>query len=690
MLTHYLALVGRSRESLQRIKLALRDPEVRPLDQAKYLWFAGIALYRAGHYSWAKKYYLSSAAHLRILRQEKLLSQVLVNLALVAKNEGGMATALAYFDEAAAILPRGRYTEVWVRLLINRGVCLYKVGQISGARTSFLEAHSLLSRTSDSIHRAMIDNNLGHIYRAQGNLAVAEEHYRSALHLSENRGLPRQESLSLEFLGEILTEQGRHVEALAALNRALTIAKDLGTRGDLVMEILRRRGEAHLLAGATSDGLRDLDECIQLCVARGEARERALAERASCIARKMPLDQFEIRIREVLDAIQRTGDRFEFARTICLIIEDARLPLAKHSWLRESAATAIHYLVQMGNRAWSDRVQSALYSQDATIPRASLGEAGPRHTTNSSLYAQALSGARLAARSDQPALVLGETGSGKEVISLLIHQQSARKDKPFVAINCGALPENLFESELFGHVRGAFTGAERDKSGLLEMADGGTAFLDEVADLPPHTQVKLLRFLDCGELRRLGDTKVRKLDTRIIAATNKNLHDLVGRGRFREDLFYRLNVFQVDVPPLRLRREDIWPLAQEFLVRESHSRLPIHVSDELKKWMLEYDWPGNVRELLNLCRYLSTHAWGKPEIAMADLPPNLRSTSTTRTDGGTTFEREKAEFERAQILKALQETGGNISAAARLLGAGRNRLARRIRDLSIAKEDLRL
>ena len=619
-----------------------------------------------------------------------LLSQVLVNLALVAKSEGNMPSALAYFDEAAAMLPRRGYTEIWLRLLINRGVCLYKTGQIDGARSSFMEARSLVSDASDSIHRAMIDNNLGLVFRAQGNLAIAEEYHRSAFDLSNHRNLPRQESLSLEFLGEVLTEQGRYVEAISALDQALAIAKDLGIRGDVVMEVLRRRGEALIRAGSVPAGMDDLRECMRLCEARGEARELALAERSYWMASILPEPEFEDKMRRAVQRIDRAGDRFEFARTICLILEDRRLSQTSCPWLRESAAAAIHYLNQMGNRAWSERLQALLYSQQDPTPQLPSAGSSPRIATNSSLYEQALGCARLAARSDQPALVLGDTGSGKEIVSQLIHQWGARKDKPFVAINCGALPENLFESELFGHVRGAFTGADRDKMGLLEMADGGTAFLDEVADLPPHTQVKLLRFLDCGELRRLGDTKVRKLDARIIAATNKSLQDLVRRGRFREDLYYRLNVFQVDVPPLRMRREDIWLLAHEFLVQESHSRLPIRVAEDLKAWMQAYDWPGNVRELRNLCRYLSTHAWGKPEIALADLPPNLRSTAVVAPEGATTFEREKSDFERAQILKALQETGGSISAAAKLLGAGRNRLARRIRDLNIAREDFRL
>jgi DNA-binding NtrC family response regulator len=617
------------------------------------------------------------------------LSQILINLSLLSKSEGRSAEALTILDEAFALLPKSGYRTTRLRLFINRGILLNHLGQIEKARDCFLSAQKLSQDTGEGVFLAMSYTNLGHVYRALGNHALAGEFYEESLQIARSEKSDRQVCLAMEFLAENLAEQRRFSEALPIIEGAIQLASRLARHGDLMMETLRRRGEIYAGMGSIPNALLDLSRARQLCLARGEVREGILAERGAC------LNAPEVDLSKIVSVLRRLddiGDRLEHARTVVLTLESGRFGDVARERLAGAIARAREFFEESGNGFWAERLYTQLAHRSGyeRLPDSASGGPARRPTTNSSLYAQALSGARLAARSNQPALVLGETGSGKEVISLLIHQQSARKDKPFVAINCGALPENLFESELFGHVRGAFTGAERDKSGLLEMADGGTAFLDEVADLPPHTQVKLLRFLDCGELRRLGDTKVRKLDTRIIAATNKNLHDLVGRGRFREDLFYRLNVFQVDVPPLRLRREDIWPLAQEFLVRESHSRLPIHVSDELKKWMLEYDWPGNVRELLNLCRYLSTHAWGKPEIAMADLPPNLRSTSTTRTDGGTTFEREKAEFERAQILKALQETGGNISAAARLLGAGRNRLARRIRDLNIAKEDLRL
>jgi two-component system, NtrC family, response regulator HydG len=202
-------------------------------------------------------------------------------------------------------------------------------------------------------------------------------------------------------------------------------------------------------------------------------------------------------------------------------------------------------------------------------------------------------------------LITGESGTGKELIARALVFNSDRKDKPYVAVNCGAIPESLLESELFGHVRGAFTGAVRDHQGVLEAADGGTVFLDEIGEIPPAAQVKLLRFLQEGESRRVGDTKVRKLDVRTIAATNRDLKEAVEDGSFREDLFFRLNVIPIVVPPLRDRREDIPPLAAHLLQRlcDAHSRNVTGLSPEALKAFMNYRWPGNVREMENVIEY---------------------------------------------------------------------------------------
>jgi len=222
-------------------------------------------------------------------------------------------------------------------------------------------------------------------------------------------------------------------------------------------------------------------------------------------------------------------------------------------------------------------------------------------------------------------LITGESGTGKELIARAIVFNSDRKERPYLTVNCGAIPENLVESELFGHVRGAFTGAVRDHEGLLEAANGGTLFLDEVGEIPPAAQVKLLRFLQEGESRRVGDTKVKKLDVRIIAATNRDLEEAVRDGSFREDLFFRLNVIPVFLPPLRDRREDVPPLAAHLLQRlcDAHSRNVTGLAPEALRAFMNYSWPGNVREMENVIEYaLHLTDDGSP-IRPEQLPPKL-------------------------------------------------------------------
>ena len=222
-------------------------------------------------------------------------------------------------------------------------------------------------------------------------------------------------------------------------------------------------------------------------------------------------------------------------------------------------------------------------------------------------------------------LITGESGTGKELIARAIVLNSYRKDRSFVTINCGAIPENLLESELFGHVRGSFTGAIKDHRGLIEEAEGGSLFLDEVGEIPLPVQVKLLRFLQEGEIRRIGDTKVRKFDVRIISATNRNLEEAIRDGVFREDLFFRLNVIPIFLPPLRERKEDIPPLASHLLQRlcDAHSRNVTGISSQTLKIFMNYPWPGNVREMENVIEYaLHLTDEGNP-IRPDQLPPKL-------------------------------------------------------------------
>jgi DNA-binding NtrC family response regulator len=295
-----------------------------------------------------------------------------------------------------------------------------------------------------------------------------------------------------------------------------------------------------------------------------------------------------------------------------------------------------------------------------------------------------LSRIALVARRDVAVCILGESGTGKELAARAIHTHSPRRTKTFTAVNCAALPENLIESELFGHVRGAFTGADRDRAGLIETTDGGTLFLDEVGEMPLTAQAKLLRFLQDGEFRRVGEATNRSSDVRIVTATNRKLESAVEEGRFREDLYYRVRGVEVSLPPLRERGDDIPLLARYFLAREreKHRGGPSLLSDEVESLFLAYAWPGNVRELQNTIRAAHAVAGEAKEVALEHLPERLRNTTATRTLSGS-YGDAVMRFRRDMIENALQQSNGNQNRAAALLKMSRQALGYQIRELGI-------
>ena len=276
------------------------------------------------------------------------------------------------------------------------------------------------------------------------------------------------------------------------------------------------------------------------------------------------------------------------------------------------------------------------------------------------------------ADSDIPILIEGESGTGKELFAKGLHYWSFREKEPFVAINSGALPEQLLESELFGHAKGAFTGAQQDKKGLVEAADGGTLFLDELGEMPLSIQVKLLRFLELGEFRRVGDVRLRKVNVRVVAATNRNMEKEVAAARFREDLFYRLNVIRLEVPPLRMRKDDLNELVQ-FYLNKKGKQYEKKLSEVAMQALLAYEFPGNVRELFHIIERGILLSRGSI-IEAKDLLLTTNEQSSTSNQEVCSLE----EMERQHIRRVLQETDWNKTKAAELLGISVRNLYRKI------------
>ena len=286
------------------------------------------------------------------------------------------------------------------------------------------------------------------------------------------------------------------------------------------------------------------------------------------------------------------------------------------------------------------------------------------------------------ATSSSPVLILGETGTGKELVAKALHSESFLSDKPFVTVNCAALPESLLESELFGHVRGAFTGAFYAKKGMLVEADGGTIFLDEIAELPLSTQSKLLRFLECGDIKPLGDNRTIKVNARVLAATNQELEEALRSKRFREDLYYRLNVLQIKLPPLRERKEDIPALVDYFIrfFQTSLGRKEVVFAREAVEVLMRFSWPGNVRQLRNvmeraLVMNREKKVIGKRDLQLPDEKPGAYPTANELLP--------LTEVEKRHILARLKHCGGNQSKAARLLGISKITLWRKLKEYGV-------
>jgi DNA-binding NtrC family response regulator len=297
---------------------------------------------------------------------------------------------------------------------------------------------------------------------------------------------------------------------------------------------------------------------------------------------------------------------------------------------------------------------------------------------------QVLNTAARVAQSTASVLIRGESGTGKELIAKVIHFASDRRNKPFIAVNCAALNENLLESELFGHEKGAFTGADKQRRGRFELADGGTIFLDEIGDISPATQVKLLRVLQEQQFERVGGSETLSVNVRILAATNINLEEAISNGTFREDLFYRLNVVTIEIPPLHKRREDIAPLLDHFLRRftKENKRKKLSISKEAMDALLRYDYPGNVRELENIVQRSVIMSRGE-HITIADLPQVLRvstkETSLPSIKSDLSLTEQVDQLEKDLIFEALRSYANNQSKAAKALGLSERNLRYRLK-----------
>ena len=484
----------------------------------------------------------------------------------------------------------------------------------------------------------------------------------------------------------------RDLRALFKVSTGLAAVRD---RDTLVRELLDRIFEAVpadcgaiLLAGAAADRFeetygRHRQSDGPVPVSRMIAR-RVLLERISVLSNK-PQDDFQSSHSVVAAQVQSAlcVPLIAVDRVLGVVYLATTTPATQFDQDHLQLITAIAGVAALAldnlSRFTELEEETRRLQADLLIERTMVGESARMRTVYDVI-------ARVAP-TDATVLILGESGTGKELAARAIHENSSRKGRPFAAVNCAALTESLLESELFGHEKGAFTGALAQKKGRLELAEGGTVFLDEIGELAPALQVKLLRVLQEREFERVGGTKPIKIDTRIVAATNRRIDEAVRTGAFRKDLYYRLNVVAVTMPPLRERREDIPLLAAYFVSKYAHrcKRRVTGVSSPARKYLLHYDWPGNVRELENAIE--RAVVLGASEMVLPeDLPEAVLEAEVSSGPEGSGYHIAIREAKKRVVIRAMEQAEGSYADAARSLGLHPNNLHRLIRTLDLRAE----
>jgi DNA-binding NtrC family response regulator/tetratricopeptide (TPR) repeat protein len=653
----------------------------------------------------------------------KIKARVLIMLGLVAQTKGLHRAALEYFERAKDLCAANadRYGEAAAAL--NLGILLYRCGRLSAAETSIERAKAIFDRIEWRIGTCRCLLALGSISKCRAEFVRAVRSYREAERIAVSNGFARERALVYELIGDVHVERGRLSAADKCYRIGLSIAESIAPEGDIVVEIDRRIGDLLLAGGNGDSALPFLRDGLRLSRRLGDKLEQGAILRSlgrAAFARKARL-RGRVLFRAAIRALRDGGCDFELARTH-LVYAGLLIDAAGVDPMEAFSANEHEELI---DEAWSNAIEAghlfggmdvpllkgaAARRLDAVIARrrrtshaaqpfgvgTRVVKISPAPESIVSKGFVAVSGAmlvlweqsRFAAGFDRPVLVTGETGTGKELVARTIHSLSGRALKPFVALNCAAVPDHLFESEFFGHKKGCFTGALTDRIGFFEAADGGTLFLDEVGELTPLQQVKLLRVLQEGKIRRVGENVERPVDVRIISATNRNLDEKLGKAALRDDFYYRINAEHINVPALRERREDIVPLMGYCLCggfRDAERRF-VRIELSALRCLERYSWPGNVRELFAVLDRVK-HVSNGEVITRAMLPERIRVSS----DESETGARERsaiASLKASQLVRqALDQCGGNKSAAARRLGISRGTLYKQLRRSGLLGSD---
>lgn len=634
----------------------------------------GVALFRLGRYREAETL-SQSALQLFAMAGDRLhVSQCATNLGLVLNACGDLRAARAALVQAVDALLDASAAEERIALArVNLAVVELHLGRLEAARALYEECLVVFERLALRSEQITARNGLGQCARAQGRFDAALAHHRAALRLA-GPDLPRQLGLCHEFLGRIRCERGEFRRAEAHYQRALEIAGNIAPDGDLMLEVSWQYAELLAASGRADAATPHLARAEALCAASGERRELGCVQRVRARLLAAAEDAgacagFET----AFDTLASSGRVLESALTLIAHAdsEAARADTTHQTAILERAGALL--AESFPDSLWRQRVErrlGRLRAGSALAPGAAPPIIRYGFVTRDRELTELLDDLPRLAASPHPVLLEGETGTGKELIARALHHLGSPHGA-WVALNCAAVPRDLFESELFGHVRGSFSGAAADKPGLFEQADGGTLFLDEIGEMPLDLQSKLLRVLDDGQVRRIGEVKLRQVRVRIIAATNRALEPALAGGTFRADLYHRLAVHALRLKPLRERPGDIEALARHFLAREQLESA-LDLTPELLATLEARPWTGNARELRN---ELVRRALQRP-LPVAAGGPAMPVTSLRAS---------RSSHERRTIEAALAAAGGSVVGAARSLHLHVTTLRRKMRALGIER-----
>ncbi len=701
---------------------------------------------RLGALREASSSYREASAAARRCGDEWGLALSLSNMGEIELQVGNAPGALRLLDDAERLMEAVGSVDDLPELLRRKALALATDGHDEEARSCASRAARLASTMRNALEVANCERTTGEILLMKGCSRESVEHLEAGVQLAASLDAPYEHALAMGALGRAKLSLGEVEEALRWLTDSLEQLRQLGARRDageiqdLIAEASSDVLETHAHLPGDRDRLNGVFECSRRMSTSSSPREvlQALSDSAAAnvpaetVAAVFRLDDGGLSVvptallaesvstDELLPVIRSLMERARADSADSIMCEPESDPacaagLPESLGIRRSlmvpicskgtvrGAIYLDYRRRDGRFSKQDlRFLEALAAQAAValenvVLRAELEDEVEYlrwevdgRSSFSNIIGRSLEMQKLfillqkVSRTSVTILIEGESGTGKELVARAIHFNSPRKGQRFLAQNCAALPEQLLESELFGHVRGAFTGAMREKAGLFEAADGGTFFLDEIADMPPSLQVKLLRVLQDGEIRRVGANELTRVDVRIVAATNKNLKEEVEAGRFREDLYYRLNVIRIEMPPLRARRDDIPLLAQHFLDKYAGSleNPPTGFTDDAMDLLANYDWPGNVRELENEIQRAIALAKPGSGVSPNVLSERMRDvevvTRPIRPGSRLSLKDMVEDVEKRVILQVLSETRWNKSRTAKMLGLSRQGLLKKI------------